>query len=175
MCMLEACAYVAGEPFSDHPHCVSPALGAFGRRINDRMPDDATRALLIPLIPRMLNTAGDGKDQARAFMCADWAVRVVAPRALWRAGLETEATTLRLLPPLVDLETAIAGRDAARSARAAADPGIAAPVADAAYAAAAWAAAGAGAGFDAYAAYAALSWSEVVEFFGRLIDAEVSA
>ena len=28
MCVMEAVAYFAGEPFSDHPACVSPIIGA---------------------------------------------------------------------------------------------------------------------------------------------------
>ena len=30
-CALEAVAYVAGEPWSDHPKCACPVLGAFMR------------------------------------------------------------------------------------------------------------------------------------------------
>lgn len=30
-CLLEVSAYLAGEPHTDHPACVSPVLGAFGR------------------------------------------------------------------------------------------------------------------------------------------------
>src|SRR5688500_16148045 len=40
MCLLEAVAYVAGEPFSDHPKCVSPVIAAFGRRWNDDLDDE---------------------------------------------------------------------------------------------------------------------------------------
>lgn len=29
LCLLEAVAYVAGEPHSDHPACVSPVIAAF--------------------------------------------------------------------------------------------------------------------------------------------------
>ncbi len=70
-CLLEAASYLAGEPWSDHPECVSPVLGAYGRRLNDRL-DDESRQLLKPFIPRMLNTAGDGQDEARKFLAADW-------------------------------------------------------------------------------------------------------
>lgn len=33
-CLLEVVSYVAGEPWSDHPECVCPVLGAFGREWN---------------------------------------------------------------------------------------------------------------------------------------------
>ncbi len=35
MCLLEAVAYIADEPWSDHPKCVCPVLAAFGRSWND--------------------------------------------------------------------------------------------------------------------------------------------
>ena len=38
MCLLEAVAYVVGEPFSDHPECVSTVIAAFGRSWNDCLP-----------------------------------------------------------------------------------------------------------------------------------------
>ena len=36
VCLMEAVAWFNDEPHSDHPACVDPALGAFGRRLNDR-------------------------------------------------------------------------------------------------------------------------------------------
>lgn len=32
LCLLEATAFVAGVPHSDHPACVSPSIAALGRR-----------------------------------------------------------------------------------------------------------------------------------------------
>jgi hypothetical protein len=162
MCLLEAASYLAGESFSDAPQCVSPVLGAFGRRVNDAMPDDATRALLLSLLPRLLNTAGDGKDKRRAFMCADFAARVATPPALDAAGLTEQAAKLRALPEVVDRATARVAADAAAYA--------------AAYAArAAYDARGARAARRAADAARGAVWPLVVEFFGRLIDAEESA
>lgn len=40
MCVMEAVAYFAHEPHSDHPACVSPVIGAFLRRWNDDLDDD---------------------------------------------------------------------------------------------------------------------------------------
>ena len=40
MCLLEAAAFQAGEPWSDHPQCVSLVLGTYGRSLNDVLPDD---------------------------------------------------------------------------------------------------------------------------------------
>jgi hypothetical protein len=49
MCVMEAVAYISGEPFSDHPACASPILSAFLRRWNDdlrvciQIPAEVTR------------------------------------------------------------------------------------------------------------------------------------
>lgn len=55
LCLMEAVAYIAGEPHSDHPACASPVLSAIGRSLNDRFRDDE-RQLLVPLIPRLVGT-----------------------------------------------------------------------------------------------------------------------
>ena len=41
MCVMEAAAWVAGEPFSDHPQCASKVVGAFLRTWNDTLDDAA--------------------------------------------------------------------------------------------------------------------------------------
>lgn len=46
-CALELVSYLAGEPWSDHPECVCPALGAFFRRWNDGLPTDSERDRLL--------------------------------------------------------------------------------------------------------------------------------
>ena len=52
MCVMEAAAYVAGEPWSDHPVCACPVITAFMIAWNDALPNDAERdRLLKPLIP----------------------------------------------------------------------------------------------------------------------------
>lgn len=40
VCLMEAVAFVAGEPHTDHPVCASPVLGAFGRSLNDVLSDE---------------------------------------------------------------------------------------------------------------------------------------
>src|SRR3954453_23724766 len=52
-CLLEAVAFVAGEPWSDSPSCTSPVLGTFGRSLNDVLPDDR-RQQLKPYILRLI-------------------------------------------------------------------------------------------------------------------------
>lgn len=39
MCIMEAVAYVANEPWSDHPQCASPVISAFLRSYNDSVSD----------------------------------------------------------------------------------------------------------------------------------------
>ena len=122
MCAMEFAAYLAGEPHSDHPQCVSPVLGAFLRNWNDSV-DDAFRQKLKPFIPRVIGTAADGKDEVRAWMATDWLVRVCAPAWLDLAKLTQHAMALRTAEQIRD--TASAKRvqpalDDARSASAAA-------------------------------------------------------
>ena len=51
-CVMEAVAYVAGEPWSDHPQCACPVLTSFLISWNDAL-DDVTRQRLKPYIPRL--------------------------------------------------------------------------------------------------------------------------
>jgi hypothetical protein len=46
-CVMELAAYIANEPWSDHPKCVSPVIAAFLRNWNDSL-DDETRQILKP-------------------------------------------------------------------------------------------------------------------------------
>jgi hypothetical protein len=104
-CLLEAAAWVAGEPWSDRPACVSPVLGAFGRSMSDFLPD-ADRQSLMPLIVPLIGTAGDGHDEGRSFLALDWLVRKFIPTWLDLAEITTVAADLRALPAVVDSVTA---------------------------------------------------------------------
>src|SRR5260221_9786346 len=65
LCLLEAVAWFAGRPHSDKPPCVSPVLGAYGRSLNDVLPD-IPRQELKQFIPRLPGTAGDGENKTPA-------------------------------------------------------------------------------------------------------------
>jgi hypothetical protein len=119
LCLLEAVAWFAGESHSDHPACVSPVLAAYGRGLNDVLGDDSRR-LLIPFIPAMSRTAGDGLDEARGYLALDWIIRVNTPVWLDVAGLAREAWALRDLRCISDMAAARDARSAVLSARAAA-------------------------------------------------------
>ena len=156
MCATEAIAYIAGEPHSDHPACLSYILGAFMRSWNDGLPSDAERdQLLKPLLPLLVGTATTPADEARrGWMATDWLVREYTPTWLDLSGLNEDAASLRALPEITSAETARAAQPTIESARLRPAAAIAA-ARDAAWAAAsvaAWDAAWAAAGDVAIAA-----------------------
>jgi hypothetical protein len=104
MCVMEAVAYVAGEPWSDHPECACPVISAFMRAWNDGLSADDRSALLRPLIPRLVGTRGSKALEARrSLMAADWLVRTHAPAWLNLAGLTAHADALAELPEITDI------------------------------------------------------------------------
>ncbi len=123
VCVMEAVAYVAGEPFTDHPQCASPVLSSFLRSWNDSL-DDYDRQMLKPFIPRLVGTnTGTADEEIRAWMLTDWLAREVARGFLRLAGLTEQATVLEQLAALTDSESARAAQptlDAARTDAAAA-------------------------------------------------------
>lgn len=80
-CIMEAVAFVAGEPWSDHPECASKVIGAFMRRWNDVV-DDEGRQELKAWIPRLVGSKGTAEQEdARGWMATDWLVHSYLP--LW--------------------------------------------------------------------------------------------
>jgi hypothetical protein len=115
-CLLEAVAYVAGEPWSDRPACASLVLITYGQRLNDVLPDDL-RQQLIPFIPRIVGTAGDGKDERRSYLALDWLTRTWLPAWLRLVpACVSDADAIAGLPPVVDLESAALVGEAVRAA-----------------------------------------------------------
>ena len=128
-CVMEAVAFVAGEPWSDHPACACPVIGAFLRSWNDSLRTDAERnRLLKPLIPDLVGSKSTkAVEERRALLCADWLVRVHTPAWLRLAGLTVHADALEALPEITAFAqvpsirgTISAARDEAYKARAAA-------------------------------------------------------
>jgi len=157
-CVMEAVAFIAGEPWSDHPKCACPVISTFLRSWNDALPDDERDALLRPLIPSLVGTKSTkAVETRRALMCADWLVRVHTPAWLRLAKLDKQAALLASLPQITDMaqvpslrptieaigDDAAAARAAAWAAAWAAARAAAGDAAGAAAGAAAWAAAGA--------------------------------
>jgi hypothetical protein len=57
-CFMEFASFLAGERWSDHPHCTHPLLAALARDVNDHVSDDA-RARLVPLIPSVIGVTSE--------------------------------------------------------------------------------------------------------------------
>ena len=123
MCVMEAAAYMAGEPWSDHPECVSPVIAAFLRSWNDTLPD-SDRGQLV----RYLANVNDGGvlgtapaspelENRRSWLAVDWSVRVHTPAWLRLAGLDDQAATLENLPEILNPTTAAAIRPALDAVR----------------------------------------------------------
>src|SRR5689334_6408779 len=95
MCLLELAAYLSPKSaFTDHPKCVSPVLGQFGRSWNDAL-DDESRQMLKPYAVKLLDTnTGKRDDEIRAWMLTDWLARECAPAFLRLAGLTAQAELL---------------------------------------------------------------------------------
>jgi hypothetical protein len=142
MCAMEWVAYLANEPHTDQPVCVSPVLKSFCIAFNDALPDDQ-RQRLRPYLARCIGTAGDGLDERRAWMATDWIVTVYAPAWLDLAGLHDHAQNLRALA-ITNATAAKAALPAIREARKAMS--------------AAWAAAGDAASSAASAAASSAAW-----------------
>ena len=103
VCAMEAVAWVAGEPHSDHPQCACPVIGAFMRTWNDNLPDDETRTrILRPLLPLLLNTRSTkAVELQRSFIALDWLARDYTPAWLSLTdSLKAHAVALRGLAPL---------------------------------------------------------------------------
>ncbi len=115
-CAMEWVSYLAGEPHSDEPACVSRVLRAFCMTLNDSL-EDTPRQRLRPYLARTIGTAEDGLDETRSWMALDWLIRTYAPTWLTAAGLNGSAHGLATLPEVVDaptLKTALASLGRAR-------------------------------------------------------------
>ena len=162
-CVMQAVDWLAGGAGeTDAPACADPAISRFCIQLNDAAQFAKWRDELKPYAPRIAGTAGTKEHlETRSFTAADFAVRVAAPLAFtfWGETIAAERETafglaerLRSLAPIVDKETALAGRDVAREARKA--TASAASAAYATYAASASAASAYAAEYAASAAYA---------------------
>jgi hypothetical protein len=115
-CAMEWVSYLAGEPHSDDPGCVSPVLRAFCMTLNDSL-EDAPRQRLRPYLARTIGTSEDGLDEARSWLAMDWLIRTYTPAWLALAGLTDSSQRLAWLGPVTDcatLEPALGALSAAR-------------------------------------------------------------
>jgi hypothetical protein len=156
-CVMEAVAWVAGEPWSDEPQCASPVIGAFMRSWNDALDGEVRNRLLKPLIPQLVGTrASAAIEEKRNYMALDWLIRVFTPKWLDMVpSLHAHAKALRDLEGIADMAGAAAAGVKVRAAGDAAGDAAGAAAWDAAWDAAgdaAWAAAWDAAGDAAWAA-----------------------
>jgi hypothetical protein len=193
-CVMEFAAWLAHEPWTDHPVCVSPVIGAFARNWNDSLNVEDRNRLLKPLVLDMIGTATTPQDEeTRAWMATDWLARVHTPAWLRLAGLTKHAEALESCARIVDAVTAglaqprleearqasaaawDAAWDAARAAASAAAREAAWDAASAAARAAASAAARDAAWAAAWAAASAAAWEAAWDAASAAARAAASA
>ena len=125
MCVMEAVAFIAGEPHSDAPECACPVISAFCRAWNDGLESDEERAKWLgEFVWRLPGTrATKDIELRRSEMAMDWLVRVCCAEFLsLTPSLSRHAQILRNLPELtsrnfdVHVSVILTARDAARAA-----------------------------------------------------------
>ncbi len=115
-CLMSAARIFSGEaklsdPRDDKCSQVCPSVRAIAIRLNDLgcWSSDAERtAELMPMVPMLVGTATSDHEvlQKRAYLCADYAVRIFAPIVIEKANFHSGALKLRSLSPIVDESTA---------------------------------------------------------------------
>jgi len=93
MCAMEFVSYIAGEPHSYDPACVSPLLTGFTIRLNDHM-NESVRQRLKPFLPRLVGT-NTGEERRRFEAMARTAVTVLVAPMLADQGATGLAKALR--------------------------------------------------------------------------------
>jgi hypothetical protein len=90
VCLMEAVAWFANEPHSDHPQCASPVLTHFGIGLNDNFTDEY-RKKLIPLIPKLVGTRNPNLEAARLSVLCNGVLRQILPASLRRFADRVQA------------------------------------------------------------------------------------
>lgn len=118
VCAMEAVAWLAGEPHTDHPKCACPVISGVVRQWNDALPDESRNTLLRPLLSRIVGSRVDDDNvmMRRMWLVLDWDVRIRTPAFLRLAGLGEHAAALKSLPEIVDFDSLTACTEIVRSA-----------------------------------------------------------
>lgn len=95
VCAMEYAAYLAGEPHSADPKCVSGILSEFFICLNDSARSDEERQRLRPYLTRCIGTRGDGQDQDRRELLFRWVAGTVIPEILDLTGHEAGANAIK--------------------------------------------------------------------------------
>ena len=120
LCVMEAVAYVAGDPWSDHPECACPVISAFMRSWNDGLPSDEDRnRLLRPFIHCLVGSKATKEvEHRRAWLAIDWTVRVFTPRWLELVpALADHAKALQAHEEIADLAGLLAAQPKLNASR----------------------------------------------------------
>jgi hypothetical protein len=92
--VMEAVAWYAGEPHSDHPWCASEVIAAGMRSWNDDLPDGPRQQLKV-YVPLLVGSdAPIAVELTRAWMALDGLVREHTPAWLREAGADDVADRL---------------------------------------------------------------------------------
>lgn len=81
---------------------ICPTLTEYRNQLNDLLPEGRD---LRQNLPAMEGTDGDGQQEARQWIAADWVIRTATPLWLDTANQPEHATRLRDLTPIVDCST----------------------------------------------------------------------
>lgn len=101
-CVMEMVAYIAGEPWSDHPVCACPILTTYAIRLNDAF-NDEHRQKLKPFIPMLVDTKIDDAVQIKRKQLIMWRnVTATYPILLDNIKLNEISEKLRSFPNSVD-------------------------------------------------------------------------
>lgn len=73
MCVMEAVAFLAGEPHSDEPECACPVITQLAQFVNDCATDDERQELLAGLPWRIIGTRDPDAAKERMKMLREWA------------------------------------------------------------------------------------------------------
>ncbi len=112
-CVMELASMLAGEPFTDHPSCTCPVIGAFLRSYNDLV-DDERRQDLYRYAALVVGSRGSAEVQRlRARRLAEWSSGSFVDRYAERLPAWLTAVRCRLRKPPLAIEAL--GASAARS------------------------------------------------------------
>lgn len=115
-CAMEWVSYLAGEPHSDQPTCVSAVLRAMCIALNDGL-DQQPRQRLRPYLTRTIGTAEDGLDTWRGWLAMDWLARSYTPAWLRLAGLADSADALESAETVTGADSLTGALDLLEAAR----------------------------------------------------------
>jgi hypothetical protein len=113
LCLLEAAAYVAGEPHTDRPLCVCPVIAEYCRVLNDAnwLNDDDRTEYLYPIVEKIINTLKPESEEWRAARLIETASRSVLPYVMMCCDRDDLVRLTLAKPDIVGVATAAVTRE----------------------------------------------------------------